>query len=79
MKNSKDYLRFFYPLDYERYCALYPQPEGWGFTALLIKKSLFPRGFFGYPIHLHHSHDTGMTIGAVHAHCNAVLWQYEGE
>jgi len=42
-----------------------------------IDKSLFPEGFFNYPIHLHHDHITGLTIGAVHCHCNAVLWQYE--
>jgi hypothetical protein len=40
---------------------------------------LFPSGFFDHPIHLHHSHETGMTIGAVHAVCNAALWVYEGE
>lgn len=39
----------------------------------------FPPNFLKWPVHLHHSHDTGLTIGAVHAHCNAVLWQYEGE
>lgn len=39
----------------------------------------FPSNFTKYPVHLHHSHDTGMTIGAVHAYCNAVLWQYHGE
>ena len=39
-------------------------------------KSLFLNKFFDYPIHLHHSHDTGMTEGVVHAQCNAVLWQY---
>lgn len=39
----------------------------------------FPPGFFNHPVHLHHNHATGMTIGAVHAHCNAVLWQYYGE
>ncbi len=36
-------------------------------------------GFLRHPVHLHHDHDTGMTIGAVHAYCNAVLWQYHGE
>lgn len=41
-----------------------------------IKMSLFPKGFLDHPIHLHHCHKTGMTIGAVHARCNAVLWQY---
>lgn len=47
--------------------------------ALKINKALFPETFFNYQIHLHHDHDTGMTIGAVHAKCNAVLWQYHGE
>jgi len=46
---------------------------------LPILLTLFPRGFFKNPIHLHHDHNTGMTIGAVHAKCNAVLWQYHGE
>ena len=41
-------------------------------------KTIFPENFFDHSIHLHHDHDTGMTIGAVHAHCNAVLWEYEG-
>ena len=40
---------------------------------------LFPFEFFKWPVHLHHHHDTGMTIGAVHAYCNAVLWEYDGE
>lgn len=44
-----------------------------------IEKELFPHNFFDYPVHLHHDHDTGMTIGAVHNYCNAVLWQYHGE
>lgn len=47
-----------------------------------IRWSLFPggqSGFLRYPIHLHHDHTTGMTIGAVHAYCNAVLWQFHGE
>lgn len=44
-----------------------------------INKTLFPKKFFDYPIHLHHDHDTGMTIGAVHCYCNAILWQYFGE
>lgn len=48
-------------------------------TGMQIDHSLFPPKFFDYPVHLHHSHDTGMTIGAVHAFCNAVLWQYHGE
>lgn len=44
-----------------------------------IDTSLFPDNFFNYPIHLHHDHETGMTIGAVHNVCNAILWQYEGK
>ena len=44
-----------------------------------INKNLFPKNFFNYPIHLHHCHKTGMTIGAVHAVCNAILWQFYGE
>lgn len=37
----------------------------------------FPEGFLKSPIHLQHNHDSGMTEGAVHAYCNAVMWQYE--
>lgn len=44
-----------------------------------INKRLFPSNFFKWPVHLHHSHETGMTIGAVHNYCNAILWQYHGE
>ena len=44
-----------------------------------INYNLFPPNFFKYPVHLHHSHKTGMTIGAVHCRCNAFLWQYKGE
>lgn len=41
----------------------------------------FPGGddFLKHPVHLHHSHETGLTIGAVHAYCNAVLFDYHGE
>lgn len=39
---------------------------------------LFPPNFLKYPVHLQHNHDTGMTEGAVHNYCNAVMWQYEG-
>ncbi len=48
-------------------------------TGKRVNWSLFPEGFRKYPVHLHHSHDTGLTIGAVHNYCNAVLWQYHGE
>lgn len=43
-----------------------------------INWKLFPANFLKYPVHLQHDHKTGMTEGAVHAYCNAVLWQYEG-
>jgi len=39
----------------------------------------FPESFFKWPVHLHHDHDTGMTKGAVHCYCNAVLFEYYGE
>ena len=41
--------------------------------------NLFPEHFLTYPIHLHHCHETGLSIGAVHARCNADLWQYHGQ
>jgi hypothetical protein len=44
-----------------------------------IRRNLFPPDFFKWPVHLHHSHETGMTIGAIHSYCNAILWQYHGE
>jgi len=44
-----------------------------------VKSYLFPPQFFKWPVHLHHSHKTGMTLGAVHCRCNAVLWQFYGE
>lgn len=43
-----------------------------------IKMELFPPNFFKYPIHLHHDHESGLTVGAVHAYCNAYMWQFEG-
>lgn len=44
-----------------------------------INLDLFPPGFLAHPVHLHHDHNSGLTIGAVHAKCNAMLWQYLGE
>lgn len=58
------------PIDGNPTCEIMSMP---------IHKQIFPPKFFDYPVHLHHNHDTGMTIGAVHARCNAVLWQYYGE
>lgn len=43
-----------------------------------IDWSVFPTGFLSNPIHLQHDHETGLTEGAVHAYCNAVMWFYEG-
>lgn len=47
-------------------------------TAKNINWKLFPPNFLKHPIHLQHCHTTGWTEGAVHAYCNAVMWQYEG-
>ena len=44
-----------------------------------VTEDLFPPNFFKWPVHLHHCRKTGMTIGAVHNYCNAVLWEYFGE
>lgn len=41
-----------------------------------INMKLFPKGFFNHPIHLQHNHVNGLTEGAVHSKCNAVLWEY---
>ena len=54
-----------------------PPPEG--LQRKYVDVGLFPKGFFSHPLHLHHSHKNGMTIGTVHARCNAILWQYHGE
>lgn len=47
-------------------------------TDKVIDLDLFPPNFLKPPIHLQHCHKTDMTEGAVHAYCNAVMWQYEG-
>ena len=44
-----------------------------------INWEMFPPNFLKYPVYLQHNHDTGMTEGAVHNYCNAVMWQYEGK
>jgi hypothetical protein len=44
-----------------------------------INWKLFPPNFLKYPVHLQHDHTSGMTEGAVHSYCNAVMWQYEGK
>lgn len=45
---------------------------------LSIRWELFPTGFLNHPVHLQHNHTSDNTEGAVHARCNAVLWQYFG-
>lgn len=42
-----------------------------------INWSLFPSNFLKYPVHLQHDHKSGLTEGAVHNYCNAVMWQYK--
>jgi hypothetical protein len=42
-------------------------------------KATYPPNFFTWAHHLHHNHATGLTVGVVHARCNAVLWEYHGE
>lgn len=44
-----------------------------------INWGLFPRNFQDHPIHLHHDHVSGLTIGAIHMRCNAWLWDYCGQ
>lgn len=44
-----------------------------------VHPKVYPIGFFKNPVHLHHCHTTDLTIGAVHAHCNAVIFEYHGE
>ena len=58
-------------------CSL-KEPAPKHITDKKINWKLFPENFLKYPIHLQHNHDTGMTEGAVHNYCNAVMWQYEG-
>lgn len=63
---------------YHCQCSLaHPPPDF--ITDKPIHKDLFPKNFFQHPVHLHHDHHTDMTLGAVHAYCNAVLWEHHGE
>ncbi len=52
------------------------EPPPTQITDKKINWDLFPSNFLKYPVHLQHDHDTNMTEGAVHAYCNAVMWQY---
>lgn len=40
---------------------------------------VFPPTMFKYPVHSHHDHETDVCIGAVHAKCNAYMWETEGK
>lgn len=43
-----------------------------------LTKDFHPK-FFIYQTHLHHDHETNLTVGVVHSRCNMVLWVYHGE
>ena len=47
-------------------------------TSKKINWRLFPPHFLKHPVHLQHDHSSDLTEGAVHAICNAVMWQYHG-
>ena len=49
------------------------------FQEVWVDEELFPENFFTHPAHLHHCHKTGLTLGAVHPRCNAILWQHYGK
>ncbi len=76
-------MRDAYTIDQKGLCYHCQQPlngEPAGFIMRKrINKALFPANFFTFPVHLHHSHETGLTIGAIHARCNATLWEHYGE
>lgn len=61
-----------YPLNESAPDFIQEQAEG-------VDWDLFPENFLESPVHLHHNHDTDMTLGVVHSHCNAVLWFFHGE
>jgi len=47
--------------------------------AYKLTMSRFPEGFLRNPMHLHHCHKTGNTIGVTHAYCNGILFEHFGE
>jgi len=59
-------------------CSLEENPPE-KITRKPINWKLFPKNFLKHPVHLQHDHFTGLTEGAVHSYCNAVLWQYYGK
>jgi hypothetical protein len=79
--SEKSAVRNQYVLEQRGLCAYCGEPLS-DETPLRIRNrrinwALFPPKFLEYPIHLQHNHKTGMTEGAVHNYCNAVMWQYE--
>jgi len=81
-KNQRRYIREEYVRIQHNKCCYCKSslngPPRQSIAKIKIHKRLFPKGFYDNPIHLHHNHDTGMTIGAMHAHCNAVSWEHYG-
>ena len=77
-KVREEYVKLQKGMCYYCYACLKGLPEE-SIAKKKVTPKFYPTGFFDHPVHLHHSHVTGMTIGAVHAHCNAVLWEYEGD
>lgn len=64
-------------LCYWCHCPLDQQPPK-DIQDTYVNLYLFPPNFLKHPIHLQHDHDSGLTEGAVHARCNAIMWQYHG-
>lgn len=58
-------------------CSLSEKPPK-EITEKKINWRNFPENFLKNPIHLQHDHKTGLTEGAVHGYCNAVMWEYHG-
>lgn len=82
-KGEKAIVREQYIIEQKGLCYYCNTPLKFGPPSIITDKDinwdLFPPNFLKYPIHLQHNHDTDMTEGAVHAYCNAVLWQYENK
>jgi hypothetical protein len=59
------------------YCggSLYQKPP-LEIREIPIDWDLFPPAFLKYPVHLQHNHETGLTEGAIHSFCNALIWNY---
>ncbi len=81
--HQKYHVRILYVQKQNRLCyycgtSLYGSPAP-KILKMKITPELYPKGFFDNKIHLHHDHQTDLTLGVVHAHCNAVLWEYHGE